>query len=960
MNVKLKILTAGVFFFMGADAVMAQKTKKDSVGTKNIEEVVVVGYRATTKKNAVASVASIKSETIENRPNANVLNSVQGQLAGVNITASTGQPGAKPEVLIRGLGTISGNTDPLYVIDGFPSNSDAFRTLNSNDIDRFEVLKDAIAISQYGNRGSNGVIVITTKKGKFGNSTTNIRYSSQYGVATLQRPKYEYANAKQLLKIEQIFGSGTGAAMTDAEIDAYNVDTDWVDYFFRPATTMSHDLSIEKSGQKVNNYTSFGYLEQSGILRTTGLKRFAVRNNFSGRSENDKLKYYINTAVTHSKNNEATNLGSGSINRNYVTGAFLGAPYLRPSDYAGSEWAYNYYNNSPGLLATPYMLMDKLVNYDNLTDETRVDVASEVSYDVLKDLTAKIRLGGQFLSNRFFQVEYPNSFNALLFSNTQGVSSWNGGAFNGFEDQNNSRQFIFNNLAQLEYHKKINEHTVNISASMEYNHARLQASNMRQRGLNPKTFVPNTGAGYVTDVSANDWYVPQISSTNLRNDLISYFSILDYDYAGKYGVMGSIRRDGTSRFIGDRQWGTFWAVGARWNISEENFLKEVSQINLIKLRGSYGITGNQRIVDGSVYAGILPPAFTDTYAAANNAYNGGLGYNLALGYPDLQWEPTKQYNAGVDFELFNYRLRGSFEYYNRKTEKLFIDAPISAPSGNYILKRNSEANITNKGFELNLAYDIIKDKDRDILLTLRGNGSYNKNTVDGIKANDGKIFFTDAGGYTYVTQNGGSILEPFVYNYVGVNPANGNLQFKDINGNITENPLASDRSAQGKNRLPKYQGGFGFDFNVKGLFVSSTFTYSFGAWRFDIDEENLYDVGNIGQFVVGTQMLDAWSSTNTGSNVPSLNATNLSAAGNSDRFLRDASYIRLRNLQLGYKVPKSLLNNTFVKSLSITLQAENLVTFTKWKGFDAESNRTSDFYQYPTPRIYTLGFDVKF
>jgi hypothetical protein len=180
-----------------------------------------------------------------------------------------------------------------------------------------------------------------------------------------RRTEIEFFGVKdrnQLNKLlEQIFGSGTGAAMTDAEIDAYNVDTDWVDYFFRPATTMSHDLSIEKSGQKVNNYTSFGYLEQSGILRTTGLKRFAVRNNFSGRSENDKLKYYINTAVTHSKNNEATNLGSGSINRNYVTGAFLGAPYLRPSDYAGSEWAYNYYNNSPGLLATPYLL-----SYHNL------------------------------------------------------------------------------------------------------------------------------------------------------------------------------------------------------------------------------------------------------------------------------------------------------------------------------------------------------------------------------------------------------------------------------------------------------------------------------------------------------------------------------------------------------------------------------------------------------------------
>jgi TonB-linked SusC/RagA family outer membrane protein len=955
-SIKAKSGDILVFSFVG----MTEATK--TVGTSNtidvtmqdgakvLAEVVVQGYRTVTKKTAVVADASVSSKSIENRPNANAVNTVQGQLAGVNITASTGQPGAKSTVVIRGVGSINGNSDPLYVIDGFPSNSDNFRSINPNDIESLSVLKDAAATSQYGNRGSNGVIVINTKKGKFGEAKTTFRYSSQYGVGELQKPKYSYANSKQLLKIEQNFGAGLGATLTDAEIAAYDVDTDWVDYFFKQSTTSSHNISVENSNKNITSFTSLGYYDQDGILGSTGLKRFTLRNNINGKSANDRFKYQVNTSVGFSKNNEATNLGEGAINRNYVLGAFIGAPYVSPSIYTGSLSALDYYNNTPGLLATPIMLIDKLVTYKNQTDETRVDVATDFSYDITKDLVIRTRLSGQLLDTRFFQSEFPNSFNALLFQAA-------GQTFTGFEDVNQRREFYFNNLWQLNYGKEIGDHKFNVSANMEYNHSRLFSNNFRQRGLIAGIFVPNTGAGYAADTGTNDFYVPQISASQIRNDLVSYFGAFDYDFKDKYGIVASFRRDGSSRFINDKQWGNFWSVGGRWNIDEESFMDNATFIDVLKLRGSYGTVGNQRIVNGTVFAGIQPPAFADIYSVANNTYNGGTGYGISFGFPDLQWETTTQWNAGLDFEMFRGRLRGAFDYYNRETTDLFLSKPTSPTSGTSTLTQNTDVVVTNKGVELNLGYDVIKNQEKGITLTLRANGSYNDNSVSGIKTNNGQIF---AGGGLFVTENGGSINEPFVYHYLGVNPVNGNLLFEDASGNPTENPVQADKKSANVNNLPKYQGGFGFDFDYQGFFVSTLFTYAFDVSRFDYDLDNLYSTGNIGQFTVSDEMLNAWTSTNTVTNIPALNAANLGLSDESDRFLRDASYIRMRNVQVGYNVPQKFLKNTFMTGVSLSLQGENLFNITKWKGFDPESSRTSDVYQYPTPRLFTFGLDVKF
>lgn len=930
------------------------------------KDVVIQGYRAVTKTSAVTSVAKVDSKTIENRPNANVMNTLQGQLAGVNITASTGQPGAKSSVVIRGIGTFEGSTDPLYVIDGFPSNSDNFRSINPNDIESVQVLKDAAAVSEYGSRGTNGVIIIKTKSGSFGESKTTFRYSTQFGLTELQTPKYDFISTRGLLALEKEYGTGLGVSLTDAEIAAYNVDTDWVDYFFRRGQSTNHNLSIENNGKNINSFTSVSYFDQEGVLETTGLKRFTVRNNLNGKSNNGKFTYYVNIGLGFSKNNEDPSVGTTGVNRNYILGAYLGAPYLDPNRYEGSIWTFDEYNNTPGLLATPYMLMDKLFTYRNLVEETRLNVATQAAYKITDDLTARVRTSAESLTTFRNQVEFPNSFNALLFSNTPGVASFNGGAFNGFEDINQRREFNFNNLYQLDYTKQFGSHKIGLNANAEYNFQEFQANNMRQRGLNPQTFVPNTGEGYIADTSVNDWYVPQISAARLDVAYISYFGSFDYDYKDKFGLVGSIRKDRVSYFSGDNQSDSFWSLGGRWNIDKEPFMDNVSFVDVLKLRGSIGTVGNARVTNtgtrnrlftnNTPYAPLDNGLYFDVYSPSNNTYNGGLGYNITFGYPPLRWEYTEQWNAGIDFELFKGRLRGSYDYYNRETLDMFLPAPVGNSSGTSQVRINSEASLRNFGHEIQLAYDLIKNDANEMKLTIRANAAHNTNEVNGIVTNNGRIQHNTV----TVSDNGGMYYEYFTIPYVGVNEANGELLFLDINGNVTETVTSADQRKTGKSFVPKWQGGFGFDFDYKGFFASSTFTFVTDVWRFDSDYESLMDPTNLGQFTVAQELANAWTPTNTNTDVPSLSAANLGSDDLSDRFLRDASYIRLRNLQIGYKVPKKFLEKTFISDLTLNIQGENLVNFTKWKGYDPESSRLEDLYQYPTPRIYTFGLDIKF
>lgn len=940
MNVKLRVLSAGAMFFLG-QAIYAQNTGRDTIDRETqIEVVTITGYRPITEKTATTSTSKIDEKTIENRPNPNVLNVVQGQLAGVNIATGSGQPGAKPTVIIRGVGTINGNTDPLYVIDGFPSNSDSFRTLNSNDIQSMEVLKDASAISEYGARGANGVIVIKTKSGKF-NQGLKFRYSTNFLVSTLQSNRYNASNSRELLTLENRYGIGLGATLSPDEINNYPIDTDWKKVFFRPAIGQSHDFSITTGGKNINSYTSVGYLDQEGVLESTGLSRFSVRNNISGKTDNNRLNFSLNTGIAYSKNNLATNLGDGGVNQNYVLGAMNGSPYVSPSQYQNYLQLYDLYNTDGTLLYSPLFLLDKLQNFETNVGETRIDLASQISYKITDDLTAMVRTSGQYLNSTQFTAQYPGSFNTLLFLGNN--------EFGGFESNAISRQFLFNNLYQLRYNKKfLDKHTIGVAANAEFNNSQLDFASIRRNGLDPKTYVPGTGSGYVADTAANDTYVPVTSNYKTKFNMISYFGSLDYDFDKKFGVSATVRADGSSRFALGRQWGTFWSVGGRVNL--ESFIGN-SNITMLKLRGSIGTVGNQRILDGSVYEGINPPLYYNVFGISNNVYSTSRGYGISFGYQDLRWETTRLADIGVDFDIFK-RLSGSLDFYNKKTIDQFISVPVSSVVGTTLITQNSNADVLNRGIELNLKYDVIKRE--NFQFSVRGNGAYNNQKVGSLPG-DGEIR-----GGNYITANGGKMDEFFVYRYAGVNQGNGNLLFYDANGSLTENPVEADRVRTGKNYLPEYQGGFGFDVNYKGLYASTTFTYVAKIWRFDFDYAGMMDPTNLGTFNVSNELLNAWTPTNTNTVVPSLTAGNLAFDGNSDRFIVDASYLRLRNVQIGYSLPKKMLSGTFIDSLSVYVQGENLVTFSKWRGWDPESNRAGDQYQYPTPRIYTLGLDVKF
>ncbi|MCG2610607.1 SusC/RagA family TonB-linked outer membrane protein [Flavobacterium sp. SM15] len=951
-SIKAKTGQVLVFSFIGmkeSTATVGASSKINvtmSAETKQLTEVVVEGYRTTTKASTVVAQATVKAATIENRPNGSFVQTLQGQLAGVNISTGSGQPGSKSTVIIRGAGSVTGNTDPLYVIDGMPTNGDNFRTLNPNDIESTTVLKDAAATGIYGNRGANGVIVVKTKRGSFGEGGTKFRYSVNTGITQLQKSRYSFSNSKELLKLEQMYPAGLGATLTDAQIDAWSIDTDWVKEFFRLGTSADHQFSIENTGKNLSSYTSVNYFNQEGILTSTGLKRFSMRNNLTGKSANEKFTYSTNMFMGFSKNNEATNLGSGAINRNYVLGATLSAPYISPSQYQGSQQVFDLYQTDGTLLYTPLFLMDKLNTYVNNTDETRFIGSAETGYKLTKDLTFRTRTGTEMMLTRFNQSEHPISFNALLFKNAAAE-------FGGFEDINTRREFSFNNLFQLDYTKEIGKHKVNALLNQEYNFDQLNVNNMRQRGLDPKFFVPNTGSGYLADIASHDFYGGTVSANKLKRNLISYFGVLDYSFDNRYGVVGTYRFDGSSVFGQEKKWGEFWSVAGRWNIDKESFMQKQDLFQVLKLRASIGVNGNQRIVDGTIYAGLNPPAYIDTYANASNVYNGQSGYTVNFGVPDLHWEITKQYNFGLDFEMFHNRLRGNVDYYNKKGYDLLNFTPVSIISGTNGIIKNSGMNLTNKGWEVSLAGDVLKGE--DYILTLRANGSYNKSEVNDIPF--GEIY----DGGNSINKDGHMLDEYYVIPYAGVNQANGELLFTAADGSLTENPSATaDRVFTGKNWLPIYQGGFGFDAEYKGFFAKSTFTFAQKVWRYDFDLQGLYDPTSLGQFVVSNDLLNAWTPTNTNTNVPALNATNLGTADNSDRFLRDASYVRLRHAQIGYKVPKKFLDKTFITGLSFYAQGENLVTMTKWKGFDAESNRTADQAQYPTPRIYTFGIDLRF
>lgn len=929
-----------------------------------LEEVVVIGYQGATNSAKVASsISSVKSEAIEQVPINSIDQVLQGNAAGVNVSTGSGQPGQSATITIRGRSSLSGDIEPLFIIDGVPVSQDNFRSLNQNDIENMSVLKDAAATAIYGNRGAGGVILITTKKGKKG-SGVQIQYRTLYGVSVVPDARFEVMNTRQLLTWQRdLLGGSFGAGLSDAEIDARarSTNTDWSDVFFQQGVTQSHELNITTGTERNTSYTSLNYFEQEGTTFGSSLQRFSGRTNFTGSSVNNKFNWSTGITVNYSKSSFIVDAARGGNTGGQLDNAFLvpylAFPFFSPYNPDGSlniqgtvesgglnpDGSVNI-NQASGFLNTPYIALNTVRLNPDIESELRAIGNVSMDYNFAKNLTAGATFG----------IDYTNieNFNYVDPSSIRGITTPNAASeFTGSQSESFFRNANFITTAYVRYDNDITD-KLNLNAAVfgEYNYTNTQQAGFTAFGLNPalpgsgNAFVPgDTTEGENSDVYN---YIPTVFSTESEVALASVFATIDLDWDGMFGLSGSIRRDGTSRFTENR-YGTFWSVAGRWNIDNMSFMQDVDWISILKLRASYGIVGNQNV--GSRYQG-------QQTVGAGGGYQNSNGYSVgALRDTFIQWEQSEQFNVGLSFGFFQNRLTGEFDWYNFITDNLFQGDQVSAAGTGFTTVTTNVGSLRNRGIDLQVSFDLLRQSSSNPwAITLNANGNWNQNEVLDVPAEGG---FT---GNTLRNAEGRPARTWFLERWAGVDPSNGQPLYLDADGNITDVFSTANRVYLDKQVDPVYTGGFGADIRYKGFSLNSLFSFQADRWISNGSLAIIEDAGLAGFANMSTTMLDAWTTPGQVTDIPALSNGGLRAV-DGDRYIEDASFLRLRNVTLSYNFdPEMLADTKLFSAIRIFFQGTNLYTWTKWRGFDPETNQTGGFFDYPVPRTYSVGFDLTF
>ena len=847
--------------------------------------------------------------------------------------------------------------DPLVVIDGVPTNANQFRNLNPDDIDTISILRDAAATSIYGNRGANGVIIVKTKSGKY-NSPMRFTYSATTGINTLPNHRYNLMDASEFLTLQKRLGVGDGATMSDAEIAAAET-TDWKKQFFKPDMVTQHNLNTQFGGENASVYSSIGYTNQGGMVPSTNFQRMTFRNNITGKTSNGKFTYNGQVGLAWSRRNQLVQESNSGVNNNVIQnplqGSLLGNPTTRPNQYQTGEQLWNAIGQNFDGGRFVYVLEDILRNYNVFSRiaDTNIFASAQTNYKITDKWTVGNRTGVDYRISNSLYGRAPWSFLAIAVA--EGEKTGETRPYGGFEDVGTTREVNFNSVTNTNYSFEFGSgHTIDLGAYLEYTKVHAMSSTQRKNGLDPRVWTMGTGNGYVAQILDGNTirYSSVATAGKVDAGSLAYFATLDYDYEGKYGVSGVIRRDGTYRFIQDFRWGTFWSAAARWNIDKESFM-EGTDFQMLKLRASYGTQGNQNVAApnyGSNAMLVVPSLVRDVFDVGSVYNQGGGSFVLSnIGNPLLQWEEIAQGNIGLDFKTLKGRLEGNIDVYNKQTTKLFDQLLVSGINGQYSFYGN-RGGIRNRGVEVLLRYALV-NKD-DTKLTVFANGSYNKNTITDLQVpvKTGSL----------INEVGGPVYQWNLVPYIGVNPDNGNMMFLAADGTHTEEPTEADRRATGKNFFPAYIGGFGFNLNYKGFFVDTLFSFQADYYRTDNQEYWAYLPSYATQgYNVSAHLLNAWTPENRYTDIARLDSQDRSST--SDRFLRDASFIRFKNLTVGYTLPKKFSDKAFVRSLKLFVQGENLALWTKeYNGFDPEGLGTFPLGGYPNPRTISIGTTIEF
>lgn len=917
-----------------------------------LKDVVITGYTAYSKLQSASSTATVAADKINDVPGLTVDQILQGRVSGMSVISTSGQPGQSASVVIRGIGSVNGSTTPLFVLDGIPIEAGYFQTINPEDIESATVLKDATAKALYGSRGSNGVVVLTTKKGKAGKLA--VGYTSQYGFANLSRPNFEMMNTEQRLRFEEEVGvlsnrnvgpgwtyspknpnyaAGTDAFRRRADfiLDSLRqINTDWRDIFFQKGQFQEQQVNISGGNEKLRFYNSMNYYKQEGVAKRTGLQRYALRSNLDFKD--DRFSGSVNVSLGFSSSSFTEGEG-GTGAGTAMASVYYALPYEYPyaSDgtlvHPGNKSSYFILDQREGTQG-----LERLLNSSDKTDQFKSIIGTSFAYEILPGLKISTRAG----------VDYRNSTDQLFINpdsyyGSRSVANTLGGK--GRLTDGSRRNFNVISTSGLTFGQVFaDKHDLEVSAFYEYVYNNYNSFGFSAYGIDGR--LPETPAG-VTNGSST--YLPSVTGGKSKSALASFMGVARYTFDQKYTLTGSYRYDGSTKVAPQNKWHGFYSVGANWNAKAEDFLKDSKLISDLTLRTSYGTTA-------SPFGGDF--LYLPTYSVSTS-YAGISGIRpVNAGNADFDWEYVDEFNVGFNLSMFKERrLRFVVDFYNRITRNMFIDQPPSATSGFSSLNLSS-GKMRNRGVELEVNGDVLKAG--DFTWSLGINAAYNKNVV--LHVTDVTDSYPD--GDTRILKVGLPYGTYYAPDWAGVDPATGDARYYNLDGTITTTYNVNTQSTTNSGSLyPKLTGGFNTALSYKGFSASALFSFVQDVMRWN--NEDFYNENQ--RYATSNQTVrmleNRWKKAGDNAILQRFDVPR----NFTSKDIQDASFVRLRNVTLAYSLPKQLVEKTrLVKGVKVFVQGQNLYTWTKWRGLDPENNAVYGRFQYPNTRTYTAGLNVNF
>ena len=901
------------------------------VDSHTLEQVVITGYGSAKKLGSVVgSIASVDKKKLESIVTPNFTDALAGQVSGLSVLSGAGDPSQSATIRLRGINSIQSSSQPLFILDGAPIDAAFYATLNPADIESITVLKDAASTAIYGARAANGVIVLTSKQGKY-SEQVSLSVRAQYGIAGPTSDGVEMMNSKQYIKFRDLIGQPVSDDIRNL-VDKYNINTNWRDEMIDDAApTFDVNATMQGGGQTVNYYISFNHHKQDGLIEMSKMHR----NTLNARI-NARLNRFFKIGFT-------TNLGVQRYSQNAEWGATGEIYSANPLVFARQALPFD----------TPYQYTidenGKMIKGGRAIGLKYTGIVMPWWYNSHRNYYRNKLTLNTSLTETFTPLE-GLTFQALQSLN--GLEGMNHGAFSPYDafvdgmgnkidamkgsaSASSSRYYQFTLSHTAEWRKQFGDHYVGILLGEETRIERSRGLSAYSEGqTDPRRLLLPHGTT-VTPADLGDSFGEEVAN--------SLFANAEYNYKEKYYVTGSIRRDGSSKFAPGHRWGTFWSAGAKWDLKKEDFLKDVKWLNDLSLSVNYGTTGNDSGAGSYDFYGL----FGD-----GGLYNGESSIGIAsMSKLDLSWETTAKWNVGLNFSIFD-RAHFTVDFYRNKSTDMLMSIPYSMTTG-FSSGIGNVASMTNTGIEANVDVDILKTK--DFYWSFKANVGYNKNEITELFQGRDEYVIANTGLKMAV---GHAYGEFHSVRFAGVDPMTGAPLYYDKDGNKTKK-YNEERDAVflGKNRYAPWTGGFGTNFRYKNVSLIADFAWVAGKYMMINDD---YFIANP-QLATGwnqrVEMLNIWTTPGQITDIPGAKYD----VQVTDHMVQNASFLRMKTLSIQYEFPKKWMQATrYIKGVKVFGIARNLFTITPFEGYDPEPDMNLVQFNYPNTRQFVIGAEISF